>query len=474
MVPTSATPAAGLSGFHLFARLWAVAGVFHFLSFAGWRWESWPGLVLGAATIGVLIFPGVWTFAAMVAVDFASVGWFMGVMPNHILFSWVTNGLLLATFVIAWKRRSRNAGDFGAEWFRIFAPWGRMQVGLLYFFAFFHKLNAAYFNPKVSCPAVMLAEVGQRIPVIPTGPVAQTGVIYGTLLAELLIPILLMRPETRLAGLLVGIGFHTLLALHTHVGIYSFSVTMIALFALFLPESWVARLRFPRGVQIGLRLAAVVAAVLFGAWCVRHWLAEGATWNWGRPAFRVGVVATLVYAVSAFGLVLWLGRRFGRELAGALPGEWRRSPGRSVLWLFPAMLVLLGMQPYLGLRTLMCFSMFSNLQTEGGRSNHLLMPNWTQLTGWQQDLVEVVETNDPVLRRIAEENLRVPFMELRRRRSETGAWLRVRFRRAGQAMTFDASDPGTHGAVEPLGWLGRRYCFFRAVEANPRDVRCRW
>ena len=56
--------------------------------------------------------------------------------------------------------------------------------------------------------------------------------------------------------------------------------------------------------------------------------------------------------------------------------------------LVPLLTGLNGCSPYLGLKTETAFAMYSNLRTEGGQSNHLLVPAGVQLFGFQQDLVE--------------------------------------------------------------------------------------
>ena len=38
--------------------------------------------------------------------------------------------------------------------------------------------------------------------------------------------------------------------------------------------------------------------------------------------------------------------------------------------------------------------MFSNLQTENGRTNHLIVPAGIQITNWQYDLVEIIDSSD--------------------------------------------------------------------------------
>jgi hypothetical protein len=48
--------------------------------------------------------------------------------------------------------------------------------------------------------------------------------------------------------------------------------------------------------------------------------------------------------------------------------------------------------------------MFSNLRTEGGISNHYLIPASFQVFDYQKDLVEVVSSTDPILNKIAEKN----------------------------------------------------------------------
>lgn len=65
------------------------------------------------------------------------------------------------------------------------------------------------------------------------------------------------------------------------------------------------------------------------------------------------------------------------------------------LFIFPALLLLHGLTSYLGLRTAGNFSMFSNLRTEGTRSNHLLLgSNPLKLWGYQDDVVRFVRIDD--------------------------------------------------------------------------------
>lgn len=53
----------------------------------------------------------------------------------------------------------------------------------------------------------------------------------------------------------------------------------------------------------------------------------------------------------------------------------------------------------LGLRTQLSFSMFSNLRTEGGISNHLFMPRLLSLGIYPEDRVEILTTDDAELAR---------------------------------------------------------------------------
>lgn len=56
-----------------------------------------------------------------------------------------------------------------------------------------------------------------------------------------------------------------------------------------------------------------------------------------------------------------------------------------------------GLSPYLGLKTHNTCTMFSNLQVEGGRTNHLFMPAW-QPFGYLRDGVLIVDSDLPCIR----------------------------------------------------------------------------
>ena len=129
--------------------------------------------------------------------------------------------------------------------------------------------------------------------------------------------------------------------------------------------------------------------------------------------------------------------------------------------------------PYLGLRTQTSFSMFSNLHTEDGMTNHLIVPSGIQLTNWQYDLVEIIDSNDPQLNWARDNNLLIVYLELRRKRSIANPDFWVTFRRNGRNETFDAKKAETHSVLPTLGVLAQRYFYFRPVERNPFMVRCK-
>jgi hypothetical protein len=55
--------------------------------------------------------------------------------------------------------------------------------------------------------------------------------------------------------------------------------------------------------------------------------------------------------------------------------------------------------PYLGLKTRAAFTMFSNVRTEPGHWNHLLIPESVRVFGWQDGEVHFISTDDPELDR---------------------------------------------------------------------------
>ena len=63
----------------------------------------------------------------------------------------------------------------------------------------------------------------------------------------------------------------------------------------------------------------------------------------------------------------------------------------------PILVVLNGVTPYVELKTSASWNMYANLRTAGGDSNHLLVRRTFPITSPQDDLVEVVDTDDGIL-----------------------------------------------------------------------------
>jgi hypothetical protein len=460
------------ANFSLFAFTWAIAGVFHQLSFEGWRWDDIKGLLLSAALLWVLAKPSSWKrFAIYLVVDWISVAWTFPIHANHVVFSWIVNGTLLASLVlVGWQSKGFAGNDIAERWISAFAPWVRIELCILYFFTVFHKLNVPYLDPDWSCSVKLYVEIDNRFPLFPVADWAKYMTIYGTLIFETGIPLLLLFRRTRSIAVIIGVLFHVMLALHPHAGLFSFSSTMMALYTVFLPRGTAEMLKPKIDLRKPWHWALGAIAFVFVVLFFRKYLPadlhleEIAT----QQHLLIGFVAFLIYFPVGF-IMFIRALRSSNHLDPAL-GTWK---SHRLLAVFIILLVTNGFGPYFGLKTQTSFSMFSNLHTENGMTNHLIMPAGIQITDWQYDIVEIIDTNNPYLISIRDKGLLVVFNDLRRNHSPANPDLWITFRRKGHVETFDMHRPETYHVLPPLNLITRRYFYFRPVERDPNKVTCK-
>ena len=397
------------------------------------------GLTLAA--LAVMVLPAAPLVGILAALHLATVVQHLPAVYNH----WYFGGLVSLTLLLAsgaawWRRRGGAAGD-GEVLPAGFAPAARWSLVLLYLLSGIHKLNADFFDPAVSCASVLWQGLRAGMPVLPDPPVLGPLAIGFTVLIELALPLLLLARRTRRIGVVAGIFFHLIMAA---AGYPRFSATGMALLVLFLPS-------LPRP----------------------------------GPGFRIAVVATLLAASvlapeQRDALFLWatVALAGGLLVLSMAPGDQVPEKGPAVplrpplsVLLGPALVLLSGMTPYLGLGTDRALSMYSNLRTEGGRSNHFLLPAELQMFPYQQDLVQVLHSSSAPLARLAAQHMVIPWAELRARLTEATAGstaVTVTYLRSGRR--HEAASAATDSLLAlPVSRVGLKFLRFRAVEpAGPR------
>jgi hypothetical protein len=431
----------------LFSFLWAVATLFHVASY-----DQWTEARLTIPTaFWVLLQPK--STLAVVALALAHVcETFVSspFIPNHQLFAALANTTLIAGASVLALRTRRLAVSRDAL-FNAFAPAVRIALLVLYVFAVFHKLNTDWFDPRVSCGSTLYGALHNRFPVLPQSALWATGAIYLSLGFEIAIPLLLAVERTRHAGVLVGATFHWFLALHPFHGFYNFSSMLLALFSLFIRPELVThlleRLGERRMRMVSLTMTALLAACFFLSVSSVNQLLGGVD-----PFLRLwtfyGLAPVVALAVFADGDSN-LRRESGWQVF-ALP--------QPVLAVLPIVVFLNGLSPYLGLKTETAWAMFSNLRTEGGVSNHLLVPASVQVFDYQRDLVQVTRSSNSFLRRSAREGQLVPYFEVLRRPNERIGFIRNGVEHPYKRVSDDPSFPGE------VSFLQAKFLSFRPVD----------
>lgn len=398
----------------IFSLLWAVATLFHIISFPANSLSN--PFAWGTAFFALLLlFRPQSVLLLMVMLFFSickTVSW-MPFPPNHIVFELILNiGILIALIYKFSSHFSKKlTPQHREELFNAFAPLTRMALLILYFYAVLHKLNTDYLNPAISCGTVLLNGIRLNgFSFIPDNQFLKLSAIYGTLILESAIPFFLCIRKTRSLGIMLGLALHFFLALHPHDGLVSFSVLLFSMFFLFTPADFPDKLKSTiNNIIQGKK--QYVKPFLFLA-LISIILLIFILININRTSRLDLLVFDTWCAWGLFLIVIYLTVTFSENFSDSETRNFFQL--KPVFWIFPITIFLNGASPYLGLKTETSFSMFSNLRTEGRITNHLFMPLSLHLTNWQEDLVEIKQTDLKPLEQYIINNQLITFFEFQR------------------------------------------------------------
>lgn len=430
----------------LFVRVWAIAHIIHLVSATGSRLDSpWNVLVVGSAC-ALLVRPtsGPLLLTMLVAqvADYVAE---MPESPDHWALILLVNLALLITMAV---RRSWSLDALESA-----LPAARVILLVVYSSAAISKYNTSFLDPVTSCANAIAgtASMGLADPFTDNNP----AIAVVALAFETSIPILLAFPATRRHGVRVGMLFHFMLSASPAFAVVDFTATLFALFLLFLGpddlDALFSGIRRVAGkssiVRDASRRPPVTAALAFAMFGLSGYASA-------RLAGALVYLGSEIYLLTLLIAALATWRQLRPD---------RRRIGR-VAWVQVPVLVLAlawAMNPYLGLRTTGVFTMFSSVRTEGTAPNHLFLPS-LRLTSWQDEMVAIESSNDPVLDDADENHLAVPLMTLRRMATDDPD-LTVTGVLDGERVAFGPAAGET--ALEPLPWWEYKLLLFRPVAA---------
>lgn len=427
-------------------------------------------------------------------------------VANHVNAIVLLNLSLIVGMLLSW----RNPGSSGESYYREMLPLLRFALVLTYSLAGLHKFNWDFLDPNVSCvrgfllngfvpmlkgtvfgiPSAALvtasaallgvvlgdeilrrlsrptrrivvvlivgtiaASIGavlgtaDSIPPIVTRVVV-TGMAVSVLCWEFVGGLLLMVPWMQGPIVLISVSMHAAFAL---IGFFDFGALAFALLFNFIPPNYLKLLlesnptvKF-RGIRVHRVHVYFAGLLLVTALAGIHYRVSPIT---GEMPFLAAFLLDASLVVLIWPILTTLVRRERPPWSGVPLFTRQVSPITAIA---VAVIALHGLSPYFGLRTAGTFSMFSNLRTEGARSNHVLFPsNPFKVWDYQEDLVHVLEIDDTTAkvghkyRKLRDSHLPVvEFRKLIHKWTRANMTVPITFEYSGRAITTSdiVNDP---------------------------------
>lgn len=442
----------------LLVFLWGVALIF---SGIGTYYEparllhSWSVFITVIAGFGVVISPlsvrmvqlSVWIYLAAFVVQ-------MPANPNH---RWVL-------FLIALSFFRRLNSPIGVEELAKRAQGSlRWITVIVYLFAVLAKLNTAYLDPAKSCAANFFDQTFFLYVIGSCSLQHLSEVMAGiSVIAELLLPLMLICSRSRILAVILGIVFHICLALNLTRYFANFSAAMFVLLVSWLPADCCARIHGATvrnlipSIRIWvLALGLVVAFSLTGLVSVTEYIIA-------RHVLFLGFAFTLLILVLRNAKIAICNDRIGQ-------------PSLLIL----SLALINACTPYLGIKTRSALTMYSNLRIEPGYSNHLFIPSCPDPFGLLSDRVEIVTTTHPGLQqRLKQSSSRellyiglCAFMACQDDLCTPTNYLeKISYSRGGVLVTHKLDQPLPNDCPP---WIARKLLLFGPVGTDSERI-CLW
>ena len=350
-----------------------------------------------------------------------------------------------------------------------------LSLFVVYLMAGIHKMNWDFFDPEVSCAADFFFRYADEYNFNPEW-IPQLLVDYAAPLVavvEVLGALLLIVPRFQLVGVLWFVGLHSYLA---PLSFYDFASICYSILFLFLPASLLAKPENRQSLQKALSIWIVL--MLLGA------IVAGAMLDYEVEIIKQDVIQGWPFLAGSFYFLFVVARLMHEAGEGLFTKNavnlWKGVPKWG--YALPVILLLYTNTSYLGLRTAGNTTMFSNLRTEGNRSNHMFMPKWLQVFDYQNNLYEILDVADEVAhwyRGMPSQGIIMTEFELARmvgewRDKEIIAPMNVLNLQTGKAEFYeDISWSKVWREKEP-NWLMRKSMLFREIQPFHEKNRCRW
>lgn len=392
-----------IDGLTIFAFLWANIGVLqcvkhyhtvkgHFFS-ATAAFDQFTFFLLVISVIFATLQPH--RSSSLVSLCFSHVLSLVhhGSQSNHVIMA-----ILIASAVLLAYSADRQA------WQRKVSGSTYLILIVLYFVSWTHKLNKNWFDRNFSCASLFASGALSMIMPVPANPASSSPfadfvIATSPILAvfvEIFLPTLLIawRFVDKFSSGLVfkiimvtGAIFHLMICLPLPpMSAYPFSMVMVPMYVLLLPkESFQLIQALTENLFV---LAGIVAlfsvSIQYGVLAVLG----DESMPLEYPAYGLWTIS-LIWNIVVWVFILYAA--FGIKVPYSSLNYRTFTFSRGGVGV-AAVLFLIGMCPYLGVRNYPALAMFSNLITEGNAGNHLILPPFA-IVDYPQDTVRIHSTN---------------------------------------------------------------------------------
>lgn len=405
----------------LFAFFWSIAILWHYLRRPVDYSEFF---VLFIPAVLVLARPKVGLFLFLMCVGYIHVFNYelpFSTRPNHPTLVLLINlGIIVSALWILLLNaiRTRQFRFDQVKWFDLFRPLVLLSVNIVYLMSVLNKLNLDFLDVNYS-PVTRLLNGYFEAPhllfipdLIPRETwFLQFGII-ATLVIETAIPLMLFIRPLRLWGILLGVVFHMILSIRLYPPMAEFPTLLFAVYILALPDTTIPMLRdLWRKITTNQWIKTYGSlALMAGAW---FFFLLPMVFQWPQKQNQLLITQNEIWAYSwiailvfYFVMLLYLLKQTRGGFGEPADIRWIQ-PRHAIVYIFPLLVFLNGLTPYMGLKNKGSWNMYSNLRVEGEYNNHLFMPTMRLFPFMNE--VCIVSTSDEELDKI-ERNKKL-FME---------------------------------------------------------------